>query len=241
MLVFSFVGYKNKEVAATENLDNIVLETSNQPLMEVLVTAMGIKKQVRSLGYSADELDGRQFTQSREVNLGNALVGQVAGVSVAVNATGPYGSSRVLIRGNASLSGNNQPLYVVDGVPFDNTNQGNSGQWGGIDFGDGLSNINPDDIESILVLKGVAASALYGFRGGNGAILITTKSGSKSHGIGVQVNDNLTLNSVIDDRDYQYVLWLQGVHEASNRPMPVCSLLRPLIIAGGQSWTVRRP
>jgi TonB-linked SusC/RagA family outer membrane protein len=211
ILIFSFVGYKNKELPATEAARNdIVLEASDKPLTEVLVTAMGIKKQVRSLGYSATELDGSALTQSREVNFGNALTGQVAGVSVAVNATGPYGSSRVLIRGNASLSGNNQPLYVIDGIPYDNTNLGYADQWGGTDLGDGLSNINPDDIESVVVLKGVAASALYGFRGGNGAILITTKSGSRTRGFGIQVNNNLVLNSVIDDRNYQYV-YGQGI------------------------------
>ncbi|HEX4850887.1 MAG TPA: TonB-dependent receptor plug domain-containing protein, partial [Puia sp.] len=128
----------------------------------------------------------------------------IAGVSVAGVATGPYGSSRVIIRGNASLNGNNQPLYVIDGVPYDNTNQGSAGMWGGSDNGDGLSNINPDDIENINVLKGVAATALYGYRGGNGAILITTKSGAKSHGIGVEINNNFTVSNVIDDRDYQY-------------------------------------
>jgi TonB-dependent SusC/RagA subfamily outer membrane receptor len=105
------------------------------------------------------------------------LIGQAAGVSVEQNATGPFGSSRVLIRGNASLSGNNQPLYVIDGVPYDNTTQGFAGQYGGFDLGDGLSNISPDDIAKVLILKGVAASSLYGYRGGNGAILITTKSG----------------------------------------------------------------
>ncbi|MDP4247111.1 MAG: TonB-dependent receptor plug domain-containing protein, partial [Bacteroidota bacterium] len=190
ILIFSFVGFRNKELPAGEAVRNdIVLEPSDQPLTEVLVTAMGIKKQSRSMGYSATELPGSAFTQSREINFGNALIGQVAGVSVAVNGTGPYGSSRVLIRGNASLSGNNQPLYVIDGIPYDNSNQGYSNEWGGADLGDGLSNINPDDIESVLVLKGVAASALYGFRGGNGAILITTKSGSRTRGIGIQVND----------------------------------------------------
>jgi len=211
MLILSFVGYTNKEIpAGLAGKAPIVLSPSDQPLTEVLVTALGIGKQEKALGYSATEVDGALFTQSREVNLGNALIGQVAGVNVAQNATGPYGSSRVLIRGNASLSGNNQPLYVVDGVPFDNANQGFPGQWGGADLGDGLSNINPDDIESIVVLKGVAASALYGYRGGNGAILITTKSGSKTHGLGVQVNNNFTAGTVIDERNYQY-LYGQGV------------------------------
>ena len=205
MLVFSYVGYCNREVPARLAARScVVLDPSDLPLTAVLVTALGIGKQQKSLGYSADQLDGAAFQQSRAVNFGNALAGLVAGVNVVDNATGPYGSSRVLIRGNASLSGNNQPLYVVDGVPYDNTNQGAPGQWGGPDLGDGLSNINPDDIESVVVLKGVAASALYGYRGGNGAILITTKSGSKTHGLGVQVNNNFTVSRVDDERDYQY-------------------------------------
>lgn len=108
-------------------------------------------------------------------------------MSVSDNATGF--SSRVVIRGNASLIGYNMPLYVVDGVPFDNTNQGSAGTWGGIDMGDGLNNIDADDIESIQVLKGAAASALYGYRGGNGAILITTKSGRKGQPVMVKVNN----------------------------------------------------
>ncbi|HEV3414143.1 MAG TPA: SusC/RagA family TonB-linked outer membrane protein [Puia sp.] len=205
MLVFSYVGYCNRELPARLAVRNcVVLNPSELPLTEVLVTALGIGKQQKSLGYSAEELDGSAFTQSRAVNFGNALAGMVAGVNVVDNATGPYGSSRVLIRGNASLSGNNQPLYVIDGVPFDNTNQAAPGQWGGPDLGDGLSNINPDDIESVVVLKGVAASALYGYRGGNGAILITTKSGSKTHGLGIQLNNNFTVSRVDDKRDYQY-------------------------------------
>jgi TonB-linked SusC/RagA family outer membrane protein len=216
-LVFSFVGYKAKKWPAGKLNRPLILDPSDQPLTEVLVTAMGIPKQERSLGFSATDVDGSSFTQSRDINLGNALVGQVAGVSVAENATGPYGSSRVLIRGNASLSGNNQPLYVIDGIPYDNTTQGYAGQYGGVDLGDGLSNISPDNIESVLILKGVAASALYGYRGGNGAILIRTKSGYRTHGIGVQVNNNLTLNSVTDERDYQYVYGqgLSGVKPTS--------------------------
>jgi TonB-linked SusC/RagA family outer membrane protein len=140
------------------------------------------------------------------MHLGNALSGKIAGVSVTGNATGSTGSSRVIIRGNASLTGNNQPLYIIDGVPFDNTNLGSSGYWGGMDMGDGLSNINPDDIENIQVLKGAAASALYGYRGGNGAILITTKAGQKGkQGVSIEVNNNLTFNNIYDYRDFQDV------------------------------------
>ena len=204
-LVFSFIGFATQEVALNNrtNVDVALSEDITQ-LGEIVVTALGIEKNVKSLGYSVTEVDGSRFTQSRELNIGSALTGQIAGVSVGGLATGPTGSSRVSIRGNSSLKGNNQPLYVIDGVPFDNTNQGYSGQWGGADYGDGLSNINPDNIAKIEVLKGVAASSLYGYRGGNGVILITTKSGSKSKGIGVEVNNNFTMNSIIDEREYQY-------------------------------------
>lgn len=206
VLQFSYVGYVQKEVTVQSDQSiNVTLQLENAELNTVVVTALGIRKQARSLGYATTEVDGAKLTASRETNLGNALTGQVAGVSVAGIATGPYGSSRVVIRGNASLKGSSQPLYVIDGVPFDNTNQGSPGPYGGVDFGDGLSTINPDDIESIQVLKGVAASALYGYRGGNGAILITTKSGARSKGIGIEVNNNLTFTSVNDQRDYQYV------------------------------------
>jgi TonB-linked SusC/RagA family outer membrane protein len=214
VLVISSVGFATQQVTVGDETTIAVrMATSNAELTSVVVTALGIKKQARALGYSTTEVDGSKFTESRETNIGNALTGQVAGVSVAGTATGPSGSSRVVIRGNASLSSNNQPLYVIDGIPYDNTNQGSSGQWGGADFGDGLSNINPDDIESIQVLKGVAASALYGYRGGNGAILITTKSGARSKGLGVQANDNITINSVhnLTDFQYQYGQGLQGV------------------------------
>jgi len=213
VLVFSFVGLETNESSVTDNVMNVQLGESNNQLNNVVVTALGIKKQARSLGYSTTQVEGEKLTQSRETNIGNALTGMVAGVSVAGDATGPYGSSRVIIRGNSSLQGDNQPLYVIDGVPYDHSNQGSAGMWGGADFGDGLSNINPDDIESIQVLKGVAASSLYGYRGGNGAILITTKSGNKSKGIGVELNNNFTASNVVDTRDYQYVYGqgLQGV------------------------------
>ncbi len=206
VLVFSSVGFITQERRIGDETNfAITLNEDKRQLNEVVVTALGFKRQNKTLGYSTTEVDGSKLTQARETNLGNALTGQVAGVNVGGLATGPYGSSRVLIRGNSTLTGGNQPLYVVDGVPYDNGNQGYAGQWGGADYGDGLSNINPDDIESINVLKGVPGTALYGYRGGNGVILITTKSGAKSRGIGVEVNNNLAFTSVVDDRDYQYV------------------------------------
>ncbi len=206
ILIFSSIGFVTQEIAVgNEATLAITMQEEKRQLNEVVVTALGIKKQARSLGYSTTQVDGSKFTEARTQNIGDALSGQVAGVSVGGVSTGPYGSSRVLIRGNSSLGGDNQPLYVIDNVPYDRTQQGSTGMWGGADYGDGLSNINPDDIESIQILKGVAASALYGYRGGNGAILITTKSGARSRGIGVEVNDNITATKFYDQRDYQYV------------------------------------
>ncbi len=221
VIEISYIGYSTQEVTASgqQNLQ-VTLKEDTQKLDEVVVTALGIKRQSRSLGYSTTQVGGEDFTMARDPNLGNALSGKVAGVSVGGNSTGSGGSSRVVIRGNASLTGNNMPLYVVDGVPFSNQNLGSAGTWGGRDMGDGLNNINPDDIESIQVLKGAAASALYGYRGGNGAILITTKSGKKGKPISIEFNNNLTFNMIYDYRDFQKVFG-QGTYGA--RPTSVAA------------------
>lgn len=217
ILEISYLGYASQSIPVKgQTIINVTLSEDTQKLDEVVVTALGIKRQSRSLGYSTTQVGGEDFTMARDPNLGNALSGKVAGVSVAGNATGAGGSSRVVIRGNASMTGNNQPLYVVDGVPFDNTNLGSAGTWGGMDMGDCLSNINPDDIESIQVLKGAAASALYGYRGGNGAILITTKSGKKGKPVTIEFNNNLTFNKIYDYRDFQDVY---GQGSMGQRPL----------------------
>ncbi len=205
ILQISYVGYQAQDVVWNGQDISVTLKSQSKSLDEVVVTALGIKRQERSLGYSTTMVKGEEFTLARDPNLGNALSGKIAGVSVSGNSTGAGGSSRVVIRGNASLTGNNMPLYVIDGVPFDNSNQGSAGTWGGMDMGDGLSDINPDDIESIQVLKGAAASALYGYRGGNGAILITTKSGKKGKPVSIDFNNNLTFNLIYDYRDFQKV------------------------------------
>ena len=210
----SYVGAKTQVVSVgNKSTINVTLKDDALTMDEVVVTALGIKRQARSLGYSTTKVDGSDFELARDPNIGNALSGKIAGVSVAGNATGPTGSSRVIIRGNSSMTGNNMPIYVVDGVPFDNTNQGSAGMWGGMDMGDGLANINADDIESVQVLKGAAASALYGYRAGNGAILITTKSGRKNQPTQIEVNQNLTINSIYDYRDWQktFGIGLDGV------------------------------
>lgn len=203
VLEFSCIGFTSQVITWNGGPLNVVLQEESTMLEGTVVTALGIKRQARSLGYSTTQVKGDDFVLARDNNIGNALSGKVAGVSVSGNATGSTGSSRVIIRGNASLTGNNQPLYVVDGIPYDNTNQGSAGKWGGADMGDGLNNINADDIESIQVLKGAAASALYGYRGGNGAILITTKSGKKDQPMSIEVNNNFTVNTIYDYRDWQ--------------------------------------
>ncbi|GAB3330060.1 SusC/RagA family TonB-linked outer membrane protein [Larkinella ripae] len=192
VLVFSFVGYTAQEVQVGNNTALTVrLLAESKALDEVVVTALGIRRETKSLGYSVTKIDGDNFTKTRETNFANSLNGKVAGVNISPAATGPAGSSRVTIRGNTSISGNNQPLYIINGLPMDNT------QFGGPkndnpDYGDNISSINPDDIEDITVLKGATAAALYGSRAKNGAIVITTKSGKGNKGLGVEFNTNNT-------------------------------------------------
>ncbi|MEX2369764.1 MAG: SusC/RagA family TonB-linked outer membrane protein [Bacteroidales bacterium] len=205
-LVISYVGYVSQTIPIDGRTQwDIELATEVTGLDELVVTAFGMERERRSLGYSVSEISGEDLTVAREVNLGDALVGKIAGVNATSTATGPGGSSRVIIRGNSSLGGTNQPLYVVNGVPVDNSNYGQAaGTWGGVDRGDGLNSFNPGDIESISVLKGGAASALYGSRASNGVILITTKSGRGRSGFGVDFNSQYTAENIFVVPDWQY-------------------------------------
>lgn len=197
VLHFSFVGYTDKEVSVNgKSAINVTLEQSTESLDEVVVTALGIRKETKALGYSLTELKGDEMAAIPETNAINALQGKVAGVNITQNATGAAGSSRVVIRGASSLTGNNQPLYVVDGIPISNDNNGSAGMWGGSDGGDGISSINSQDIASVSVLKGGAASALYGSRASNGVIIVTTKTGKGRDGFGVDFNTSYTFNKV---------------------------------------------
>ncbi len=203
VLVFSFVGYRSEEIlVGNKSVIDVQMATDVSQLDEVVVTAFGIEQDKKSLGYSVTELEGKDFTESRTINLGSALAGKVAGVNVTPPASGAAGSTRVLIRGGSSLTGNDQPLYVVNGIPIDNSNLGAAGLWGGNDNGDGLSSLNPDDIENLSVLKGATASALYGSRASNGVILITTKSG-KEGSLQVTFNSNFTVDRVNDLTEFQ--------------------------------------
>ncbi len=203
-LRYSYIGYRNQEIrVGNRSVIDVVLESDVSQLQEVVVTSLGIERDRMALGYAVSEVSGDEFTEARELNVANALSGRIAGVNVSNMATGPAGSSRVIIRGNTSISGNNQPLYVVDGIPMDNSNFGQAGMWGGADQGDGTSSINPDDIENITVLKGGAAAALYGSRASNGVILITTKKGTKRKGVGVEFNSNYVVEALYDQTEYQ--------------------------------------
>jgi TonB-linked SusC/RagA family outer membrane protein len=202
-IVISFVGYETEEITVSNNSTfDVTLQPSNA-LDEVVVTALGITREKKALAYSVTQVDGSKFVESRTANLGNALTGKVAGVNITPPASGAGGSTRITIRGGSSLGGNDQPLVVVNGVPLETGNFGQAGLWGGNDAGDGLSMINPDDIESLSVLKGNTAAALYGARAANGVILVTTKSGSARQGIGVSFNSNTTIDQVIDNTDFQ--------------------------------------
>ena len=187
-LVFSFVGYSSQSVVVgSSSTVNVSLEPDNA-LEEVVVTALGVQRNTKALGYSVTNVEGDEISANPSTNAINALQGKVAGVNITGSAMGAKGSSRVVIRGSSSLTGNNQPLYVVDGITINNDNLGAAGMWGGTDFGDGISSINPDDVASVTVLKGGAAAALYGSRASNGVILITTKNGLGSEGLGIEIN-----------------------------------------------------
>ncbi len=206
-LQFSFIGYLTQEVAVSNRpVIDMILEEDIQQLGEVVVTALGIERSQKALQSSITKVPGVGLTTARENSLGNAMQGRVAGVNISRSQTGVAGSSRVIIRGNKSLGGSNQPLYVIDGVPMDNTQFGQVGLWGGTDQGDGLTSLNPDDIESVTVLKGAAAAALYGSRGGFGVINITTKRGTQRKGIGMEFNSNYVFEKVyrLDDLQEEY-------------------------------------
>jgi TonB-linked SusC/RagA family outer membrane protein len=203
-LVFSFIGYATQEIPVqNQSVINVNLKEDVTTLNEVVITALNIEKEKKALSSSIAVVNGADLTQARSNNLVNGLVGRVAGLNVTGTATGAGGSSRVVIRGNTSISDQNQPLYVVDGIPIDNQVRASAGEWGGRDAGDGIQMLNPDEIESITVLKGGNAAALYGSRASNGVILITTKQGSKRNGIGIEINSNLVFEQPLELAEWQ--------------------------------------
>lgn len=223
VLVFSYIGFVTKEVSVNgQNTINVVLEENAQALGEVVVTALGIEREKKSLGYATSEVDSDDFTVNRTPNFMDALGGKVAGVNISSLGTGPQGSSKIRIRGVSSFGNSNSPLIVVNGVPISNISYGVDSEDGEVgsnrnsDGGDGLSSINPDDIENMTILKGAAASALYGSRAKDGVIMITTKSGKNMEGdVEVTWNSIYTNGTPLDFTDYQYEY---GQGEGGQRP-----------------------
>lgn len=206
VLSFSFIGFQTQEVPLTGKTNiNVELAEDVRSIDEVVITALAIQRDKESLGYSISQVGADEINQAKENNVMNSLAGKVAGLQINTTPSGVDGSTRVVLRGISSLSGNNRPLIVVDGIPV------SGGRFGGIgtssgeskDMGDAMSDINPDDVESMSVLKGAGASAAYGSRGANGVILISTKKGSKRKGIGVTVSSNYTVTQAYMYPEFQ--------------------------------------
>lgn len=202
VLVFSFIGLETAEytVGNNDNID-VVLQADSAQLQEVVVTALGISRDKKSLGYATQEVSGEQVNTAKESNFVNSLSGKISGLDIKKSSS-IGGSTNVIIRGYSSITGNNQALFVIDGVPVNNSTFNTEDQAtgsNGFDYGNAASDINPDDIKSVNVLKGAAATALYGSRAANGAIIITTKKGAKTKGIGITINTSITVGNYDPD------------------------------------------
>ena len=205
VLLFSYVGYQSK----TEPLNgrvtlNVTLEPKSNALSEIIVTALGIKRESKKLGYAAENVRVGEITTNRSTNFVNSLEGKVAGLDISPPASGPGGSTKIRLRGQSAFQGDNAPLIVLNGLPLSQSPSSTNGYTQSVDLGDNMQQINPDDIESMTVLKGATAAALYGSRASNGALIITTKSGNKNTGIGIEFTSNFTQNQALDFTDFQY-------------------------------------
>ncbi len=193
-LVFSYVGFDTQEVAVGARSTIDLSMAGATELQEVIVTAIGIESNKRALGYSVQNVKSDEIANSQETNLVNALNGKAAGVTVISSAGDPGASANIRIRGNTSISGSNSPLFVVDGVPIDNSESGNG--TGGVSQSNRAIDLNPNDIENLTVLKGPSATALYGIRAANGAIVITTKSGQKNAAPSISISSSVEFTEV---------------------------------------------
>ncbi|WP_379662290.1 SusC/RagA family TonB-linked outer membrane protein [Pseudopedobacter beijingensis] len=214
-VTFSSIGFVSQKRVFTNNENNVTItfKVDNKVLSEVVVTALGIKREEKALGYAVTQVTGEQLTDALSNNWTDALSGKVAGLNLVRSGGGPSGSNKIILRGENNLTGDNEALIVVDGVVINQGSGRATGTGHGaylsddspVDFGTGLNDINPEDIESVSVLKGPGASALYGQRGANGAVIITTKSGKpRAKGIGVTINSNTSLQTISRWPDYQY-------------------------------------
>ncbi|MCC5908393.1 MAG: SusC/RagA family TonB-linked outer membrane protein [Balneolaceae bacterium] len=206
MLSFSFIGMATKEVAVPEDTDalDVVMESEAAAMDELVVTALGVTREQRTIGYSSTSMRGEDISGSSTVNPVDALQGRVSGVDVQPTDGGTFGGSRITLRGNSVLGENNQPIFVVDGVVYDNqTSGGSQYSVGGDDWGNQLKNLNPDEFESVTVLKGAAATALYGSRAINGVVEITTREGTDRPGIGVRFSQRTHVKDPYDGPAFQ--------------------------------------
>lgn len=207
-LEFRYIGYLTQTVAITQNIINVQLSTDTEALEQVVVTALGVTREEKSLGYAAQRVDGSLVNEVKDVNVVNSLTGKLAGVQIGTNSGAMGGSAKISVRGVSSITGDNNALFVVDGVPLENANTNSANQQrgaGGYDYGNSIQDINPDDIAELSVLKGAAATALWGSRGANGVILITTKKGkgAPQKGVGVTYRLGLTMDRVYVLPKYQ--------------------------------------
>ncbi len=210
VLVFSFLGMKTQSVTVgASNTINVSLQEDAEQLGEVVVTALGIKREEKTLTYAQQTVRADELVKTRDPNFMNSISGKAAGVEIKKSSSGAGGSTRIVLRGNKSLSGDSSPLFVIDGIPMANNRGGQPGMWGGTDAGDGLSAINPDDIESISILRGSNAAVLYGSQGANGVVVITTKQGTAGKTT-VSVNSGYTFEHYLDLPDLQYKYGANG-------------------------------
>ncbi|MEZ4970507.1 MAG: SusC/RagA family TonB-linked outer membrane protein [Flavobacteriaceae bacterium] len=203
VLVFSFLGMKTQSVTVgASNTINVSMQEDAEQLGEVVVTALGIKREEKALTYAQQTVRSDELTKTRDPNFMNSISGKAAGVEIKKSSSGAGGSTKIVLRGNKSLNGDSSPLFVIDGIPMANNKGGQPGMWGGTDSGDGLSAINPDDIESISILRGANAAVLYGSQGANGVVVITTKQGASG-------KTTVTLNTGYSFEHYQELPDLQ--------------------------------
>ena len=202
----SFVGY-GRQTLATAGVDrmSVTLRPTSERLNEIVVTALGIKREKKALGYAMQEVPVESLTENKSLSLTNMLQGKIAGVQINQSGSGMGGSTRIVLRGLNSLNGNNQPLWVVDGIPINNDNNGDVTEYGGLDLSSAASQINPNDIESISVLNGANAAALYGSRAQNGALIITTKKGKQGQPLSIEYSGNVQFTSIYQPYEYQNV------------------------------------
>ena len=214
-LQFSFIGFAVKVIpVGASTVIDAVLEPSAIEMDEVVVTALGIQRQEKTLTYSTQTVDADELTNTKDINFMNSLSGKAAGVEIKKSYSGPGGSTRIVLRGTKSLTGDSEPLFVIDGIPMVNRKTSQAGMWGGWDGGDGLSQVNPEDIESINILKGSNAASLYGSQGANGVVLITTKKGQQG-ATKVSINTGVSFDNPMVMPELQFDYGADGGSEQS--------------------------